>query len=83
MEPSAITSLTAHFTCGVMSDLMICKHTKDYGHTSHQMSLLRPGVIKQHKLKLQPIMGPDFSYQDSFVCQQKVDVLIVLGLTPE
>ena len=40
--------LTAHFMCGLMSDLVICKFWK-YGHTWHRMSLLRPGVIKQHK----------------------------------
>ena len=33
----------------MMSDWVICKHRKEYGHTRHQMSLLRPGVIKQHK----------------------------------
>ena len=48
--PCAITRLTAHFMCGLMSDLVICKFRK-YGHTWHRMSLLRPGVIKQHKTK--------------------------------
>ena len=51
-RPSAITSLTDQFTCGLMSDLVICKHIKEYGHTWHQMSLMRPGVIAQHKLHL-------------------------------
>ena len=45
--PYIITWLTAHFVCGLMSDLVICKFRKD-GHTWHRMSLLRPGVIKQH-----------------------------------
>ena len=27
------------------------KQSKEYGHTWHWMSLLRPGVIKEHKLK--------------------------------
>ena len=42
-----ITRPTAHFMCGPMSDLLICKFM--YGHTWHRISLLRPGVIKQHK----------------------------------
>ena len=45
----ANTRLTAHFMCGLMSDLVICKFRKKYSHTWHWMSLLRPGVIKQHK----------------------------------
>ena len=44
-----ITRLTAHFTCGLMSDLVICKCRKEYGHEWHQMSLLRPAVIKNKK----------------------------------
>ena len=28
-----ITRLTAHFMCGQMSDLLICKFIKTYGHT--------------------------------------------------
>ena len=47
--PYANARLTAHFMCGLMSDLAICKFKKKYGHTWHRMSLLRPGVIKQHK----------------------------------
>ena len=46
---SAVTLMTAHFTCGLMSGLVICKHTKEYGHPGHEMSLLRSGVIEQHK----------------------------------
>ena len=46
-----ITRLTTHFMCGLMSDLLICKFIKTYGHTWHRMSLLRPGVIKPHKTK--------------------------------
>ena len=46
---SAITRLTAHFVCGLMSDLVICKRWKGYGHTWHQIPLLKPGVVKQHK----------------------------------
>ena len=45
----AIPRLTAHFMCGLMSDLVVCKPWKEYGHTCHWMSLLRPCVIKQHK----------------------------------
>ena len=29
--PSAITRLRAQFTCGLMSDLVFCKHRKEYG----------------------------------------------------
>ena len=47
--PSAVTRLTAHFTCG-LSDRMNCKHGREHGHVYHRMSLLRPGIIKQHKL---------------------------------
>ena len=47
--PPAITRLTVHFTCGLMSDLLISKHRKKYGHTWHWVSLLRPGVTSQHK----------------------------------
>ena len=32
--------------CGLMSDLAICKHGEEYGHTWHWMVVLRPGVIK-------------------------------------
>ena len=48
----AITGLTAHFTCGLMSGLVNCKHRKECGHTWHWMSLLRPDFVNQHKLKL-------------------------------
>ena len=47
--PSAIIRLTAHFMCGLMSDLVIFKHRKEHGRTQHRMSLLKPSVIKQHK----------------------------------
>ena len=46
---SAITRLTVHYICGLVSDLVICKHREECGHTWHGMSFLRPGVIKQHK----------------------------------
>ena len=36
---------------GLMSDLVILQVQKMYGYTWHRMSLLRPDVIKQHKLK--------------------------------
>ena len=45
----AIYRLTAHFIWGVMSELMICKHGKEYGYTWHRMPLPRSGVTKQHK----------------------------------
>ena len=52
--PSTITRLTAHFTCSVMSDLVISKLRKNMvihntEWTIFLTSLLRPGVIKQHK----------------------------------
>ena len=55
---TAVTRLTAHFTGGVRSALMIYEQRKEYCHTQHQMSLLRPSVIKQHvtKLKLRFLM---------------------------
>ena len=31
--PTAIARLTAHITCGLKSDLAICKHSKEYAHT--------------------------------------------------
>ena len=40
----------------MMSDLMACKLRKDYGHTWHWMSLLKPGIIKQYKLKIKLIV---------------------------
>ena len=36
--------------CGLMSGLASCKYRKEYGLTWHRMTLLRPDVIKQHKL---------------------------------
>ena len=36
--PSAITRLTTHFTCGLMSDLVICKHKRVW-------SYLTPNVL--------------------------------------
>ena len=59
--PSTITRLTAHFNsiCGLMSNLVVCKHRKRaYGHTLPRMSLLRPGVIKQHKVPPTPTPTP-------------------------
>ena len=34
-------NLTVHFMCVLMSNLVICKFSKRYGHTWHRMSLLR------------------------------------------
>ena len=51
MWPSTITRLVACFTCGLMSGMVIFKR-RENGHTGRQMSLLKPGVIKQTKLKL-------------------------------
>ena len=33
-----------HFMCGLMSDLVICKYRKEYGHVWHRISFLRPCV---------------------------------------
>ena len=38
--PYAITRLTAHFMCGLMSDLVFCKHKKEDDQTWHWMPLL-------------------------------------------
>ena len=32
---------------GLVSDLVICKFRKKYGHTWHRISLMRQGVTKQ------------------------------------
>ena len=47
-----ITRLTAHFMCGWCLICWFALAYKKYGHTWHRMSLLRPGVIKQHKPNL-------------------------------
>ena len=41
-----------HQACGLMSDLVICKHRIQCGHTWYRMSSLRSGVIKWHKTQL-------------------------------
>ena len=51
---SPITRSTAHFTSGLLSDLVICKHWIEYGHTWLWMLLLRPGTkhsTQTHKPK--------------------------------
>ena len=48
----AITKLTAHFTWRLMYVILICKQRKVWSYIA-PVSLLRPGVIKQHKLKNQ------------------------------
>ena len=45
----AITRLTANFICGL---IWWFASLEKYGHTWHQMSLLRLGVLKQHKPNL-------------------------------
>ena len=44
---------SSFYVCDWMSALVICKHRKEYGHTWHWMSLLKPGVIKQHETQTQ------------------------------
>ena len=44
-----ITMLIAMFTWNLMSDLVTCKQRKEYGHTWHQMSLLKLDAIESHK----------------------------------
>ena len=48
---TTVTRLTTHFTCYLMSDLVVCKHHQEYGHTQHQVCGLGSDVIKQHKTK--------------------------------
>ena len=50
---SEITRLTGHFTFGLMSNLVIYKHRKEYGYTWHGMPALRPatGVIEKPKTR--------------------------------
>ena len=43
---SAITRLTAHITCGLVSDLVIYKHKKELWSDMTPMFLLRPCVLK-------------------------------------
>ena len=64
-RPSAITRLTAHIACGLMFDLVICKHRKEYGLIWHWMSLPRPGVNKQHKTHLS--MHSDITFKNNHV----------------
>ena len=47
-DPTEITRLTTHFTCGLMSDVVMWKHGKKCCHSWHWISLLRPSFIK-HK----------------------------------
>ena len=47
--PYAITRLTAHFMCSL---IWWFESLEKYGHIWHRMSLLKPGVIKQHKPNL-------------------------------
>ena len=50
MWPSAITKLTAHLTCGLMSTLVILQAKKRvWSYMTLNGPYLRPGVIKQHK----------------------------------
>ena len=46
-------AICIHFSGDLMSDLVICKQIKQYGHTWHWMCLLRIGIIKQHKTQTQ------------------------------
>ena len=48
-KTSASVRLTTHFMYGMMYDLTICKHRKEYDYSWHQISSLRPGVINQLK----------------------------------
>ena len=45
--PYAVTRLTAHFMCGLRSDLVICKFRKSIAMTPDVLTW--PGVIKQHQ----------------------------------
>ena len=45
---STIIRLTAYFTCGLVPDLGLCRHTKECGYTWPWMSILRLGFIEQH-----------------------------------
>ena len=58
----------SHFTCGLMSDLEMCRYwKKEYGHAWHTISLLRPGVIKRHKLNWDALI-------DHFACKMSCEV---------
>ena len=73
---SVIIRLTAHFTCGLILDLVICKHTKLYGHRWHQISLLRPCVNRQHMYKT-----PHNILPYNFTCTQEGLWLNVWSIT--
>ena len=49
---STITRLTAHFSCGLVSDLVVCKQRKSMIIHDTECRLLRCGIFKQHTLKL-------------------------------
>ena len=55
--PSAITRLTAHFTCGLMSDLAVCRCLHRKNMVIHDIECLCwPGVIKQHNPPIFPTL---------------------------
>ena len=47
MWSSAIISLAAHVTCGLMSDLVICKRRKDYAYMALNVFTEPMGGIKK------------------------------------
>ena len=50
--PSTFTEMTAHFMCGLTSDLLICKHrVRSYVTLNVLTETMRPGVIKQHTIR--------------------------------
>ena len=61
--------------CGLMSDLVICKHRKEYmyGYTRHWMFFLRLGVIKQHKIQILQ----DIHLQPTYTCIARLPFLLV------
>ena len=69
-QPSAIARLIAYHV-GPDSDL-VYKQRNEYGHTWYWMSLARPGVIKEHKLKLNTIQYQLITFKtwDSAQCMQ-------------
>ena len=50
MWSSAITRLTARCTCGLMSEVVICKHRRVWSYMTLNVLTETRGVIKQHKL---------------------------------
>ena len=82
--PTAITRLTAHFICGLMSALVIWKQRKEDGNTWYRMSLLGPSVANNTKLKLKLrlIRNNPWSSLIKILCGECSCLCVVFQTTP-